>query len=109
MRQHLDNLRERPKEVRAHVALIAAFSVTGLIFGVWVLGLGARMSVESSDPVIAQYERELAAQEAANNETETGVGAMFGNLRRGAAAIIFSGSDEAVTEEEAAARDGHQQ
>lgn len=94
MRRHIENMRRQPKEVRAHLAFVAAGVCTSLVFAAWAFGLSGRMSLESSDPVVAEYERELASQETSVSQPDTGVGSMLDNMRRGAAAIIFSQDEE---------------
>ena len=100
MRRHIENIRQRPKEVRTHFAFLAAGICTSAIFAVWAFGLQGRMEFETVDPLLAEYERELEAEGAIASDAETGVGAMLGNLRKGAAAIIFTQEDESEEEEE---------
>lgn len=90
MQQYLENLRKKPKAVRAQVAFGAAGSITAVFFLIWAFGLSDRMSVDSNDPTIAAYERDIAQKELTTRSQEAGFGSLFGQLKRGVANVIFS-------------------
>ncbi len=93
MQRFIDELRQRPKAVRAQVAFVIAASVTGLMSVGWLYGLGDRLAVESADPTIARLQREQAAEQA-QVVPESDVGSIFSRLQRGAAAVIFNNDAE---------------
>lgn len=90
MQQYLENLRKKPKAVRAQVAFGTAGSITAIFFLLWAFGLSDRMSVDSNDPTIAAYERDVAQKELTTRSQEAGFGSLFGQLKRSVASIIFS-------------------
>jgi len=95
MQRYVDNLREKPKEVRAQVAFVAACALGGVFALVWVSTIGDRLELDSVDPTIVAYEKRLAEEAGVTTEVDTGVGDMLGNLRRGVAGLFFSfGGDE---------------
>ncbi len=98
MQRYLDNLRKKPKAVRAQVGFAAAGSITAVFFLIWAVGLSERASVVSADPTIAEYQRQVEKAEIANKPEATGVTALFGQIKRGVAAVIFN-EEKPVTEE----------
>lgn len=95
MQKYIDELRRKPKPVRSQFALLGAGLFTSVLFVGWLFSLGNLLEVESADPAIARYNREMAEKEAAEGQlTDTTVGSMFSQFRRGAAALIFSDSAE---------------
>jgi hypothetical protein len=76
-------LRQKPKEVRAQIALLAAASVTGVIFVMWGVTIPDRLALD---------ERAPAPEESAPAPAgvSTNAGTFMGQLRRGAAALIFN-------------------
>ena len=101
MERLLEELRRRPKAVRAQIAFVVASSVTGLIFVLWLFGLGERIGVESADPTIAAYQREQAAATEERPLPESTIGSVFSRLQRGAAALIFNQEPAAPVDTEA--------
>lgn len=99
--RYIEQLRQRPKEVRAQVAFVFAVSITAVCVLVWALNVGDRFMVESNDPTIARIQREQQAEETPIAAPETNVGSLLGQLRRGVAAVIFNqdAAEEPVEEE----------
>lgn len=94
IRERLDDIRKKPKEVRAQYAFAAAGVCTALLAVLWATTLPARFAVENVDPTIAdRIEAEKAAQAAAPEE-RGGIATLLGTLRDGMAALIFNTKDE---------------
>ena len=90
MQRYFENLRKKPKAVRAQVGFVFASAITSVFFLVWAIGLADRMSVESADPTIAQYQKELAEKDRVAKSENQGISSLFGQLKRGVAAVIFN-------------------
>lgn len=91
MRKYVEQLYEQPKAIRSQVAMMAAATLTGLVFVGWLFGTTHNMAIESADPVVAAEQRKQAAAAAeAAGGAHTGVGSMISQIKNGAAAIFMS-------------------
>lgn len=98
MQRFIDELRRRPKAVRAQAAFVIATSVTGLMFAGWLYGMSDRLTVESNDPMLAELQRQSETAERERPVPKSSVGSMFERLQRGAAALMFNQPSEDTTE-----------
>lgn len=98
MQRYLENLRKKPKAVRAQVAFLAAGGITTVFFLIWAVGLDDRLVIESPDPTIAQFQREAKENEIKNRTEALESSGLFSQIKRGVAAVIFN--DPEPTEEE---------
>ena len=90
MQRYLDNLRKKPKAVRAQVGFVAAGSITAIFFLIWLVGFGYRAHLDSADPTIAAYQREAEKKVAVPKQESSGIANLFGQIKRGLAGVILS-------------------
>lgn len=101
IQRYIEQLRQRPKAVRAQAAFVFATAITSVFVLIWAFNVGDRLFVESSDPAIAQLQQKQRAEEELVVTPETNAASLFGQLKRGVAAVIFNhdGAPESVEEE----------
>lgn len=94
IRDHIENLRQKPEHVRHHIALATAFGVTGLVAVTWMTAMATSGTFALKPDPIAQGEGDQASGDVAKALDEST--SAFSNLMGAAGAAFGATSSEAA-------------